>query len=633
MKTVIFFLFGILCAVAGRTQIVHVPDALHPTIQSAINDSLAGDTIIVAEGTYDGQLNYLGRKSLVVASEFLLDGDTSHIRKTILDGSGISSTDSGSIVYFISGEDTTSVLCGFTITNGNIGTAAAYPTGGTIQSGGAIYLFGSGAKIVYNHITRNTIINGTGAGISAGQWWEDPHWVVIDHNTIDYNSTSSVNNKTFGAGICVTCNSRIINNIITNNSCHGSGSSGGAGILAGGELFWEKLEAEVRNNIIRDNFTSSNNSYSGGAGGVLQCIKGIVAGNIVENNAVNANILASTGGGGIIFWAPRTGTSISGNTFRNNTTSGSGGALYLELISGNVGSDTVLVESNYFIGNKAAFGGALFTTENPVVVQNNVFCRNSVSKQGGAIRLSFTQAGKHGAIVKNNSFNENKAYIRGGAISSLNGRPLVINTIFWNDSSDVQYGPEISLSGINDTAEIAYTGIDPDKITGPWVNREGNLAQDPLFKDHDSLFIPHNSPCFNKGTLKFTCQCGMNHVSPVYDISGIIRPLYDFIDMGAHEYKSGEGIWSHKQEPSLSCAVIPNPVDKITSFTYTLKEPCMVTITVFNAFGQLIAIPLNSLQQKGDQLVSWNPGHISPGIYFFRIKAGEKIGTGKIVKN
>jgi len=65
-------------------------------------------------------------KSITVASLFLTTQDTSYISQTIIDGDSLDS-----VVKFESGEDTTSVICGFKITNGQ---GAPYPnyTGGGI---------------------------------------------------------------------------------------------------------------------------------------------------------------------------------------------------------------------------------------------------------------------------------------------------------------------------------------------------------------------------------------------------------------------------------------------------------------------------------------------------------------------
>ena len=55
----------------------------------------------------------LNGKNIVLASKFLLTGDTSYISSTIIDGNQL-----GSVVKFENGEDTTTVLIGFTIQNG-----------------------------------------------------------------------------------------------------------------------------------------------------------------------------------------------------------------------------------------------------------------------------------------------------------------------------------------------------------------------------------------------------------------------------------------------------------------------------------------------------------------------------------
>ena len=133
----------------------------YPSIQTAINDCEDGDTVLVSEGTYFENIRYKG-KAIVVTSNYLIDGDTTHISQTIIDGSNPSNPDSGSVVYFIDGEDTTSVLCGLTITKGT-GTRSLW-FGIWYRMGGGVYCESSGARIIHNRIIRNQVIDQAASG-------------------------------------------------------------------------------------------------------------------------------------------------------------------------------------------------------------------------------------------------------------------------------------------------------------------------------------------------------------------------------------------------------------------------------------------------------------------------------------
>ena len=145
LALMVTFLF--LGSTLASAKIINVP-ADSSTIQSGINGAVNGDTVLVAEGDYYELINFHG-KSIIVASEFLNDNDTTHIINTVIDGNPdtIGIADTLSVIRFVSGEDTNSVLCGFTVTGGH-GTIVDFNSRG--RQGGGVFIENSSPKILNN---------------------------------------------------------------------------------------------------------------------------------------------------------------------------------------------------------------------------------------------------------------------------------------------------------------------------------------------------------------------------------------------------------------------------------------------------------------------------------------------------
>ena len=99
------------------------------TIQEGINASTNSDTILVYPDTYYENINYNG-KNIIVASLYLTTQNEQYINQTIIDGN-----QNGSCVRVISGEDSATVLCGFTLTNGS---GSSYSTTNILRGGGIL---------------------------------------------------------------------------------------------------------------------------------------------------------------------------------------------------------------------------------------------------------------------------------------------------------------------------------------------------------------------------------------------------------------------------------------------------------------------------------------------------------------
>lgn len=631
MKKITVFLIALLTVGAMQAQIIHVPGD-YPTIRQGIEAASNGDTVLVSDGIYYEQINFLGKKPLMVASRFLTDGDTSHIANTIIDGSLAPDPDSASVVYFTSGEDTTSVLCGFTIRNGK-GTYT--PDNELDRQGGGIWISGAGAKIIHNRITHNVlddtpIVSGnstSGAGI--GSKWEENalHWIVIGNNTIDSNTCISKYEYAYGGGIATSYNSRIYNNVISRNTCSGlqasTGQGGGIGV-ARDNAWSTPIVTILDHNIIIHNKTQAQNNFANSAGLFFQNVQCLFSDNEVKyNNAVTGNTVG--GCGGMLLYQSLPGSVVRGNIFEGNVSNMYAGGLGIQ--NDVVMDNPVLVENNYFFDNTALNGGSFSTHSGPVNFQNNVFRGNQAEKGGALYIKKLFSPLVHMVTLVNNTFSANEATESGGALYSLSNDPLIFNSVFWQNTSP--NGEELYVSG--GTAEIAYSDLDTVLINGNRIIGAGMISADPLFEDNNLLSTENWSPCVDQGAGQYTCAHGQTFNAPGTDLVGNPRPAGSGYDMGAYDiigWGQGTGRMTNDE---LGITNYPNPVTSHTTFSFTLKNPGQVTFQIFNCYGQLVSEIRNTVTAAGRQSVEWNSGILTSGIYFYSVQAGNLAGNGTFI--
>ena len=148
--TIICFFLGILFQGYLAARVLNVPAEFN-TIQAAINVSQTGDTVLAAEGIYFENINFSG-KNITVASRYILDNDPLHILNTIINGSSPVHPDTASCVRIVSGEDSTAVLEGFTLTGGT-------GTKWVDEHGAGVYREGGGILITFSSPTiKNNLI-------------------------------------------------------------------------------------------------------------------------------------------------------------------------------------------------------------------------------------------------------------------------------------------------------------------------------------------------------------------------------------------------------------------------------------------------------------------------------------------
>jgi len=266
-----------------NAAILNVPSQF-ATIQSGINASVSGDTVLVAPGTYFENIHFRG-KSIVVTSTFYQTSNLSLISSTIINGSTPVNSDSGSCVRIIANNtDSTAVLQGFTIAGG-IGTFWQDEHGaGRYCEGGGIIMQYTRATVQFNIIKDNKAIRRPsgiastgGGGIRMG----DGRAKIL--NNIIFN-----NEAMYGGGVVLNySNSLLKNNVIFNNRVYqvvtGAPTYGGGGVWTNGNS--STVSTVENNTIVKNSSAGGGSGVAGQGGGILvNLVPTIVTNNIVWGN-------------------------------------------------------------------------------------------------------------------------------------------------------------------------------------------------------------------------------------------------------------------------------------------------------------------------------------------------------------
>jgi parallel beta-helix repeat protein len=646
-STTVAALLGLILSASGYSATIVVPDD-HATIQGAIDAAQAGDTVRVRAGLYAENINLRG-KAIMVTS-------ISGPKNTTIDGA-----QAGSVVTFDSAEDSSTVLRGFTITNGS-GTVGIRLLGGGIYCtsspkisgnvitgntlagagyGGGICCIGS-PVIVDNIITGNEVFCEFGSG-GGGIWCETgaPH---ILRNTISGNITRTGGN---GGGVYCSDSDAVIEScLITENI----GDDGGGGIGT------YECSPEIKGNTISDNEARR----SGGGGIKLEypsipivtdnVITGNVGGGIVStsaspliaDNVVTGNISDGTGGivagrdsivrDNLVAWNAgdergggiycRGNARVENNYVFGNTSNGNGGGIKC--------TDSTRLSGNRVSHNSAAWYGGGISVEYPgPTLSDCEVTHNTTGYYGGGIYFLQGQATASNCIVAFNS-----AVLRGGGIYCREADPDLINlTLFDNRAGEM--GGGICCSSLSEpivSNSIIRGGTAP---TGPEIFEEGGphatfthcnieggwqgtgiIDKDPGFYDHADCDFHLNifSPCIDAGTGQVT---GL----PSADFEGDSRSAGGAVDIGAdefylHLYHSG----SFAPGERLNFRVVGYPRNRATLVLGqgVAVPPYPTQFGDFHLSGTLWKvdmgpIPLNGiLDFKATVPVAWRPWKVYP---------------------
>ncbi len=329
----------------------------YTSLQFAIDQAttLAGDTLLVAAGTYYEKIDYMGKN-------IVIDGSAANPDPTI------HAESNGTAVTFKRGEGPSAVLRGFRLTRG---TGTLYESA---LAGGGVFVLAASPRLEQVRIEGNTANYGGGLAAYAGA---SPELVgcIVANNSV--NSVSAAGSA--GGGMFVSGS----NLRFTDGECNANAAkqfpASGAGVhVASGAFF-------ASNSMFSGNRIEAN----GGLGGAIFAADGVAVANLsgcqFQNNGGTGSSVWGVGGGAVAGSIRAIGCSFSGNHFVLQ-----GGAAY-----GGV------YEECTFSGNQAQRGGALSTgavAYRSSIVNNLAIGDGGFDGRGGA--LEFSQA--YQCVIANN---------------------------------------------------------------------------------------------------------------------------------------------------------------------------------------------------------------------------------------
>jgi hypothetical protein len=244
---------GACCALASCVQlhatIINIPGD-QPAIQAGINAAVNGDTVLVAPGSYNETVDFLGKAITVKSS--------GGAAVTTISAGGLGMT---SVIKFVSNEGADSILEGFTVT----GETGSFVTSPSAQiRGGGVYAIGATPTLIRCDISGNQAHMALfGVKAYGGGVYHDGSEITLVDCRINGNIARAIDGPTAEGGGIYSTGSVIMNNCQVNDNTVNTASVApivegrGGGVRCSGGTF---INCEFRRNLV-----ASRSSFGGGA--------------------------------------------------------------------------------------------------------------------------------------------------------------------------------------------------------------------------------------------------------------------------------------------------------------------------------------------------------------------------------
>jgi Secretion system C-terminal sorting domain len=631
--------------------VIHVPDDAM-TIQMALALTAEGDTVLIADGMYSEAIT-LENHGLTIASEFIVDSDTSHSRNTIL------TAPEGQRILTIDSTVTTSVnVVGLSFQNGDC--LADHGFGGAInatdisleishcifeqnraQRGGAVSLTGGLLSV------RNSVFNDN-YGFSGGGA------IVTRYNEFLFEENNFSNNICWctGGSIRISESSGTVSsNSFVNNWCE---DWGGAIYCYSGD--------DVVNTVTFENNLFENNIATSGSGMWILGVDTLT----INNNEFIHNIASSVGnlyvqGAALCICRDNIEVDIYENEFYYNisenrasvATFSSPARFYRNLLFRNYGNVEYTITT--YVG-----GGNLATN---VELYDNLFfqnCKYNADHEQNYGGISVRNSGTVTAL--HNDFYSNQP-IAAGLPTALAGS-LIVSNNYWGDPTG-PYHETQNPEGLGDTVNV-NTDCLPFS-TAPFTSR-WLRAPEPfdLIAPSEGEFIELETISFlwraaadstPHDTLRYTLEIADNpeftdallidtdeNTSATVDNLQWESAYYwrvaarDIYDLETYSTESRQFLVTAVEETQSPTApsewaierIYPNPFNRTVQVVLEVPMRDEVKLVVYDLQGRLVGTLHHGSLTAGQHRFAWQPD-VAAGMYFVRVMASDWQGIRRVV--
>jgi hypothetical protein len=568
---------ALLIPTAAMAHTVRIPTD-RPTIQTGIDAAAAGDTVLVAGGTYF-------EHDILLKSGVTLRGAPDAVGNVVVNGMQqgrvIDCNNVQNVVIenlvIVGGEELTAWFddagAGVRCLNASVRISDCRFTGNRASVGGGLGIRASSVIVERCEFAGNQAQHTEWTG-GGGIWCRGSTGVVRDC-TFTGNTAFSVNLPGDGGGLFTESSFLQISDCTFRDNSTGAGGGGFYSVYQdssrlvdcdfventaawGGAAFLEQSLAT----LTRCSFTG--NTASSGAGAV----ETTQSDNLFLDCEFIANTTASSDGGALQSW--ESALTLDGCLFRGNTSPSGAGAIWL--------------------------GGV------NAVLRDCVF-QDNVGPRGGAIRCHYSTPELTGC-----TFVGNRATVGGGALFFGTASGAVL------DRCIIAFSPEgASISGIA-AVPVTLTCCDIfGNVGGDWVpgianqlGQDGNLSADPLFCGvaDDNLRLDAASPCAAPNNP----ECGQIGALPAGCMAVAVP---DVVEANA----------------VVMAPAVPNPFNPSTTIRFALAQPALTRVTIVDVAGRIVRTLSSEPLSAGNHQVTWDGRNgsgspVAAGIYHAVVTSG-----------